>query len=107
MEISNYRIVMPKNPGHTERRAATFLQQQIRIVRGVKIPLVTDDTEPQEYEFVVGRTTREAVDGVVFNRQLDTPWEFVIKTVKGRVYLTGMGALDTEPKPYTSGYSYV
>ncbi len=105
MEISNYRIVMPKNPGHTERRASTFLQQQIRLVRGVKLPIVTDDTEPVDYEFVVGRTTREAYDGIVFDRQLDTPWEYVIKTVNTRVYLTGMGALDTEPKPYTSGYT--
>ena len=105
MEISNYRIVMPKAPGHTERRAATFLQTQIRMVRGVKLPIVTDETTPCDYEFVIGRTTREAYDGVVFNRQIDTPWEFVIKTVGTRVYLTGMGALDTEPKPYTSGYT--
>ena len=105
MEISNYRIVMPANPGHTERRAAAFLQQQIRIVRGVKIPIVTDETEPRDYEFVIGRTTREAFDGVVFERCLDTPWEYVIKTVGTRVYLTGMGALDTAEKPYNSAYT--
>lgn len=49
MEISNYRIVMPKNPGHTERRSATFLQTQIKMVRGAKLPIVTDDTEPRDY----------------------------------------------------------
>ena len=105
MEISNYRIVMPKNPGHTERRAACFLQQQIRLVRGVQIPIVTDETSPKDYEFVVGRTTRENCDNITFNRQLDTPWEYVVKTVGTRVYLTGLGALDTEEKPYTSAYN--
>ena len=84
---------------------ACFLQQQIRLVRGVQIPIVTDETNPRDYEFVIGRTTRENYDNIIFNRQLDTPWEYVVKTVGTRVYLTGLGALDTEEKPYTSAYN--
>ena len=102
MDISNYRIVMPKNAGTTENRAASFLQQQIRLVRGVKIPLVTDETSMQDYEFVIGRTTREIEDGIPFTRTLDGAWEYVIKTHGTRVYITSLGAIDDTVKPYRS-----
>ncbi len=103
MDISNYRIVMPKNPGSTENRAAAFLQQQIRIVRGVKIPIVTDDTPMQDYEIVIGRTTRETEDGIPFERYPEGVWEYVIKTHGTRVYITGLGCKEIEKKPY---YAY-
>ena len=42
-KIADYTIVMPQKATENERRAAAFIRENIRLVCGKKVPLVTDD----------------------------------------------------------------
>ncbi|MBE6596059.1 MAG: MBL fold metallo-hydrolase [Ruminococcaceae bacterium] len=100
--IVDYRIVIPKNAIFSETRAAYFLQKNIKLVCGKKIPIVDDTTAPEALEIVVGKTSREKLDGFAFERHFNRLYEFVIKKASDRVYLCGMGApIEVEP-PFRS-----
>lgn len=88
--IRDYRIVIPQKPVVNERRAAAFIAKYIRLMTGVQIPTVTDDTAPAPLEIVVGRTTRETLDGLTFTRERDNAWAYEIHTVGQRLYLTSL-----------------
>ena len=101
--VTDYRIVLSVDSCMNEKRAAACLSMYIKLIAGKKIPTVTDDTEPCDYEIVVGKTTREQLDGVEFFRSRDRVWEYEMKTVGKRLYLTGLGCA-AEPAPYMSAY---
>ena len=100
--ITDYKIIIPKNPVMNERRAAQFLCRCIKLVCGKKLPILTDDTPATDLEIAVGRTNREALDGICFARSEEGIWEYEIKTVNGRVYLAGLGSF--AKGPFVSSY---
>lgn len=103
--VKDYRIIIGSRATTNEKRAAAFLQTSIRTVTGKRIPILTDAEEPCALELCVGRTNREEAFGVSLERAEDSLWEFEIRTVKGRVFLCGLGVHDPAPMPYTSSYA--
>ena len=102
-KITDYTIVISQFAGATEKRAAALLREKIKVICGKKVPLVTDDADPVPQEIVVGKTNREELDGLDFQRAEQKIWEFVLKTAGERLYITGLG-VDPGPLPYTSPY---
>lgn len=103
MKITDYRVVISKNATFNERRAASFICENIKLVCGKKVFIVFDDEEPTPLEIVVGKTNREVLDGVLFERSEDGTWEFVLKKCGTRLYLSGLG-VEPEEQPYTTAY---
>lgn len=103
-KITDYRIVIGQSAGATEKRAAAFLQQQIKLICGRKLPLVTDVLPPQELEILVGQTNREALDHMNFQRSVEKQWEYALVTAGKRFYITGLG-VKPAPVPYLSAYA--
>ena len=110
-KITDYRIVISENASENEKRAAAFLRDNIRLVCGTIIPIICDSQNPCEDEIVVGKTSRELYDGVSFNRYRDTTsggvWEYVIRTVGRRLYVTGLGVAPEVEPPYTTAYRHM
>lgn len=106
-KIADYTIVMPQSPTENERRAATFIRENIRLVCGKKVPLVTDDAAPVPYEIVVGQTNREALTGFSIRRWREEnrngAWEYVVQKVGERLFLSSM-SYPPEEGPYDSAY---
>lgn len=106
-KIVDYTIVMPQNPTENERRAATFLRENIRLVCGKKVPLVTDDAAPVDLEIVVGETNREALTGFSIRRwreeKRNGAWEHVVQKVGTRLFLSSR-SYPPEEAPFESSY---
>ena len=101
-DLKEYRIVIGKDATFNERRAAEFLRREIRIVMGAVLPVVSDEEPPVPYELVVGRTAREQSENVRFSRSPDRLWEYELRFVDGRLFLTGLGEAPTEQEPFNS-----
>ena len=101
-DLKEYRIVIGKDATFNERRAAEFLRREIRIVMGAVLPVVSDEEPPVPYELVVGRTAREQSENVRFSRSPDRLWEYELRFVNGRLFLTGLGEAPTEQEPFNS-----
>ena len=66
-DISLYRIVYNNNvrgAAATSKETAEVLRDYIKNSLGVELPVVSDETEPYQYEILVGRTSREINGGV-------------------------------------------
>jgi len=87
------RIIIGKGASYNEKRAAVFLANNIKMVAGFRPQILTDDTPAEDYELVLGRTTRELTDGLSFERfhEYNRKWSYEIKYVGKRLYLTGLG----------------
>lgn len=107
-KVTEYTIVIPEKATENELRAAAFLREKIKLVCGKKLPLVRDSAPPVSLEIAVGETNRESLDGLSLHRMRDGSsagvWEYVVKRVRTRLYLTGLGLPPTEEPPYTSAY---
>lgn len=57
---SPYRIVIPTDAIPSERYAASQLQHYLKLISKVELPIVTDDTDPQSHEVLLGQTRRSA-----------------------------------------------
>ena len=110
-EACAFSIVISTYPSENERRAASFIRDNIRLVTGKVIPIVKDTESPYENEIVVGETSREALDGLSFERYREPMtggiWEYVIQSVGNRLYLTGLGKAPEAEAPYTSAYKHL
>ncbi len=110
-KITDYVIVISQNASENERRAAAFIRDNIRLVCGELIPTVSDTQPAVENEIVVGETNREIADGLSFKRYRDSMtggiWEYVIRSVGSRLYLTGLGCAPESVGPYTSAYKHL
>ena len=104
MYLHRYRIVLSSRPAMNERRAAAFLRERIQLVCGKRLPMVTDETPPSDYEIVIGKTTREISDGLKIDRAPDRLWEYEIRTVGSRTYLAGLGVPPEPDSSYTTAY---
>ena len=58
-KIIDYVIVISQNPSENERRAAAFIRDNVRLVCGKLIPIVSDAEPAVENEIVVGETNRD------------------------------------------------
>ncbi len=103
-KIQDYRIVTAEKPTRNERRAAAFLRRNIRIVTGKTLPMVTDKSAPEELEIVVGKTSREEMDQMNFQRDPKTAWSFVARFHGQRLYLSGMGVAAEPEAIYKAVY---
>lgn len=103
-KITDYRIVLSAHPQFNERRAASFIRENIKLVCGKKIPLVSDEEAPVALEIVVGKTNREVMDGMNFPRARGGLWEYVITEQGSRLYVTGLGTPPEEEAPYDTAY---
>jgi len=103
-KISEYRIVIGEGANMNERRAAVFLGKYIKLITGAKLQIVTDCSDAEELEIVVGKTNREQTFAVNFERGREGVWEYEIRTVDGRVYFTGLGTAPDEEPPYDNAY---
>lgn len=103
-KIVDYRIVISENANTSELRAASFIRANIKLVCGKTLQIVRDSEQPAALEIVVGKTNREALDGIELTRSREGVWEYVMFTGGERFYLTGLGvAPDVEP-PYNTAY---
>ena len=110
-KVVDYVIVISEKATENERRAAAFIRDNIRLVCGKIISILYDTETPRENEIVVGETSRELLDGLFFNRYREPMtggiWEYIIKSVGSRLYLTGLGKSPEENTPYTSAYKHL
>lgn len=106
-KISDYRIVLSRTPTYNERRCAAFLRRGIRVITGATLPIVSDGEAPCPLEIVVGKTEREALDGLSLERSRKSLWEYVCRFVGQRLYLTGLGLPAEEEHPYKHPYAVV
>ncbi len=105
--LKNYRIILSQNPTPNERRAAAFLREKIMLVTGNLLPVLHDDACPDKYEIIIGKTRREQYDGLSFPRSRQGVWQYSLRILGSRLYLTGYGVPETPPQEYTSAYRYV
>ena len=63
-KIVDYKIVISENANTSEVRAASFVRSNIKLVCGKTLPVVRDSEVPTDLEIIVGKTNREALDGV-------------------------------------------
>lgn len=94
-KIVDYVIVISSDATESELRAAAFVRDNVRLVCGRLLPIVRDSRSPSNLEIVVGETSREKLDGLRFDRYREPGtggiWEYVVKSVGSRLYLTGLG----------------
>lgn len=99
--IREYRLVTGAHATYNERRAAAFLREKIRVVTGLTLPLVSDTETPARCELIIGRTNREALYNVSFERSRERLWEYELRYVNEKLFLSGLGLPDTDTtKPY-------
>ena len=103
-KITDYKIIISPTATTNERRAASFLRENIKLVCGKTVAIEHDTAAPVPCEIAVGKTAREMQDGVSFHRSRDGVWEYELKTHGERLYLTGLGTPPEQEPPYTSAY---
>ena len=96
---TKYVIVRGKNATITENFAAKELQKYLKLISGVKFPIVTDDTKATQKEILVGKTNRETKNQ--FNRQELGEEGLIIKTTDSKLWLVGGGDRGTLYSVYT------
>ena len=103
-KITDYRIVLAESPRTSELRAACFLREKIKLVCGKKTTLVKDTEAPSPLEIVVGKTSREELDGLALSRSRAGAWEYVMIRKGARLYLTGLGTPPEKEPPFNTSY---
>lgn len=58
---SNYQIVLSKSAAEVQKKAATVLQNYLKEISSVYLPIVTDDQEKSKYEIRIGKTNRKFI----------------------------------------------
>ncbi len=102
MKLKDYRIVVSENANTNELRSAAFLRDNIKLVCGKTLDVVMDTEKPAEREIVVGMTNREELDGISLERTRGAMWEYVMRNVGTRFYLTGLGEKADRPEKYNA-----
>ena len=81
---TDYSIIIPHKYGKSDSIAAGYLAKYIQEMTGVKIPVLTDSEEPNEYEICIGHTNRFDFSNEVFD-----PDGFLIKTQDKKLFIVG------------------
>ncbi len=103
-KIADYRIVISEKANTSEIRAASFVRSNVKLVCGKTLEIVKDSEVAADLEIVVGKTNREALDGVELNRSREGVWEYVMFKKGSRFYMTGLGTAPEEEPPYNTAY---
>ena len=82
---TDYVIVRGENASATDKASAFELQNYLKQISGVEIPVVSDSTEAVEKEIIVGKTNREEA-AIIDREELGTDG-FVIKTTDSKLSL--------------------
>lgn len=85
---TDYVIVRGASCAPSELTAAQTLQDYLRQICGVTIPVVTDATAPAPKELIVGKTNREG-NGYTVDRDALGEEGFVIRTVGPKLIIAG------------------
>ena len=86
---SEYKIIRGQNCSPSEKYAAEVLQDYLRQISGVTIPIFTDTEPSAEKEIVVGRTNREGVTGYTVDRASLGDEGLTVMTLGERVVIAG------------------
>ena len=93
-DLSLYTIVYNTEEGGDEdtcEESAEKLQKYIKNSLGIELPMVTDETEPVEYEILVGRTNREDAGLVTVDRDaFESDQQFLCQVQGDRLILCGI-----------------
>lgn len=88
IDLNNYFIVIPANCDVYTVYAAELLQDYIEDKTYIELPIVTDETEENEYEFLIGLTNREesasAANDIIFASD-----EYLLKQDGGKIVMLG------------------
>ncbi len=90
-KLNKYSIVIGKNASYNELASAKFLANNISAATGYQIPVYKDDMPEKEYEIVVGETNREQSAGVALERSEERDYDYVIRYVGTKLFLSGYG----------------
>jgi hypothetical protein len=84
----HYSIVISAFPTQDEFKAADYLQRYIYKITGATLPIVSDKSEPQEKEIIIGKNNRLTPE---FENMLITfdGDEFLLKTANKRLFILG------------------
>lgn len=85
---SQYSIVISAFPTQDEFKAADYLQRYINKITGATLPIVSDKTEPQEKEIIIGKNNRLTAE---FENMLTTfdGDEFLLQTTNKKLFILG------------------
>lgn len=102
-KLNQYSIVVGKNATYNELASAKFLAANISIATGYQPEIRFDDTPAKDCEFVIGKTLREETEGVVFERANDKEYEYELRFVGNKLFLTGYGIpIEKEARPFNA-----
>lgn len=87
--IENYTIVVSASAVEPVREAAELLQGWIADSFGVELDVVTDETEPAEYEIIIGKTNREDAGLISVDRTSDNDLSYVVNVQGSRLVIAG------------------
>ena len=93
-DISLYRIVYSPDEPCNQDENAENLSKYIELSLGVKLEVVSDESEPGEYEILVGKTNREENGLVIFDRTSFPDDNYFIWSVQGNYLL--ITGIDTD-----------
>ena len=96
-DISQYKIVYSKDgtDDFDIDETAEFLRDYIKLALGAELPVVTDETEPYEYEILVGETNRETAGLVTVDRgSFPDDNYYIWKVQGGRLVISGIDSND-------------
>ncbi len=85
--LTEYVIVIGENASATDKASAFELQNYLKQISGVEIPVVSDSIEAVEKEIIVGKTNRE--ESSIINREELGTDGFVIKTIGSKLWIVG------------------
>ena len=88
-DISLYTIVIAENAAEPQINAASFLREKIAEAYGVELKVVRDNTEPTEYEIIVGKTNREDAGLVSVDRTAEYELTYYVNMQGSRLVIAG------------------
>ena len=86
---TDYSIVIPEKASGAEKTAADELQKYLEKISGVRLPVVTDEAEPDDSEILVGKTNRDVYSGTDFAELGDEG--FILRADGSRLVICGGG----------------
>ena len=100
-KLNQYSIVVGKNATYNELASAKFLAANISIATGYQPEIRFDDSPAEDCELVIGKTSREESEGVAFERANGKEYEYELRFVGTKLFLTGYGIpLEKEARPF-------
>lgn len=106
-KLSQYSIVIEKDASYSSLAAAKFLANNISAATGYQIPVYTDDLPAKDFEIVVGQTNREELAGICFERSEAREYEYEIRFVGTRLFMSGLGKVGEKiARPFNSYVSF-